>query len=109
MKTLDQFLEHHGIKGMKWGVRRKRGPSGRVSSDYSSVSKLKKKKLSELSNDELKKIKKRFDLEKDVSTAKKSPGERFATRVIGQYGNQVIGGLTGAAAGATVAFLLRKG
>lgn len=25
------FLEHFGIKGMHWGVRRSRGPSGRVS------------------------------------------------------------------------------
>ena len=26
----DEFLEHYGVKGMKWGVRRKRGADGRV-------------------------------------------------------------------------------
>lgn len=30
VKNVDEFLEHHGIKGMKWGVRRKRGSNGLV-------------------------------------------------------------------------------
>ena len=25
------FLEHHGVRGMRWGVRRARSPSGKVS------------------------------------------------------------------------------
>lgn len=29
-KTLDEILEHHGIKGMHWGVRRSRGSDGLV-------------------------------------------------------------------------------
>jgi hypothetical protein len=29
MTTVDEFLEHHGIKGMRWGVRKSRSaPSG---------------------------------------------------------------------------------
>lgn len=27
----EEFLAHYGVKGMKWGVRRKRGADGRVS------------------------------------------------------------------------------
>lgn len=27
MPTLEEVLEHHGIKGMKWGVRRNKTPS----------------------------------------------------------------------------------
>lgn len=30
MDTFENVLEHHGIKGMRWGVRRPRGSSGRV-------------------------------------------------------------------------------
>jgi hypothetical protein len=30
---VDDVLEHYGIKGMKWGIRRKDGPDGTVSSN----------------------------------------------------------------------------
>lgn len=101
-------LEHYGIKGMRWGVRRKRGSSGRVSSDYSSVKKLQKKKLSQLSNDDLQKIKKRMDLERDVKSASPNPGKKLVNATLGKYGNQVVGGLISAAAGATVAAIIAK-
>lgn len=31
----EEFLEHFGVKGMRWGVRRKRGSDGRVGGDSS--------------------------------------------------------------------------
>ena len=30
MSDFDDVMAHYGVKGMKWGVRRKKGPDGRV-------------------------------------------------------------------------------
>ena len=32
MTTVEEFIEHYGIKGMRWGVRRQPGPDGTVRS-----------------------------------------------------------------------------
>lgn len=51
--TYDDYLEHYGVKGMKWGVRRKEGTDGRVSTkrDNSSAgSKLTKNQEYELTD-----------------------------------------------------------
>lgn len=34
LEGLEDFLEHHGIKGMRWGVRRPDGPDGTVGSRF---------------------------------------------------------------------------
>lgn len=95
-------LKHFGIPGMRWGIRR--GPSrlaqrlsGKIttvasrikakskvdtSSEDSKIAKtLKKKKLSEMSNDELKKLTTRMQLErqyKDLSSKEISIGKKIA-------------------------------
>lgn len=78
-KLVENHLAHFGIKGMKWGVRRKRGSDGRVggdSSDSSSESsgtssgskggktKAKKVKVGDLSDAELREAVNRMNLEK---------------------------------------------
>ena len=68
----DGELTHYGIKGMKWGVRRPVGPDGLVGSgsrrvrseDSTAVRRIKKKRIHELSNQELQKINTRLELER---------------------------------------------
>lgn len=106
-------IYHHGIKGMKWGVRRYQNKDGsltpagkkrRGSSDFSvrigvkrkassstskkaSSSKPKKKSVSEMSDDELRKAISRLQLEKqyrDLTPQKVSSGKRFVNKVMKQ-------------------------
>lgn len=95
MTKLDEFLEHHGIKGQKWGVRRKRGSSGRV--DPLANTK-------HLSNDELRKLVDRMRLEQqftELSKPKAKAGSKLAKSVVKQHGNKVVSAVIGTAVGAT--------
>lgn len=61
-------LKHYGKKGMKWGVRRERGADGRVrgtvSEDHANSRASARKKPSEMSTAELKKLNERLQLER---------------------------------------------
>jgi len=71
-------LEHYGIKGMKWGVRKKRSRSA----ESAEAARIKKKKVFEMSNEELKKVNARLDLEKKYASLNPSAGAK-AKKLIG--------------------------
>lgn len=64
-----------------------------ASSDHKNVSSLRKKKVHQMSNDELKAITQRMQLErsfKDVSAKEVSKGHKIATDILGKTGNQLV-------------------
>lgn len=112
-------LMHHGIKGMRWGVRRTQAQLGHKptsssksassKSDSSKLSKLKrlrknklkiaapkKKKLSEMSEEEINKKIERMRLEKtykqltsELNPQKTSKGKQFVLRVLEKSGENI--------------------
>lgn len=86
-------LKHVGVLGMRWG--RRKGKSSQ-SQDHKTAASLKKKKISELSNDELKTYNARKQLEskyKELNPSKVSSGFKKVTSVL-----TVVGTVTAAAA-----------
>lgn len=74
-------LYHYGILGMRWGVRRfqtkdgrltPRGKKRKLSQDAKEAKALSKKKLYQMSNDEIKTLNKRKQLETDYRRLNKS-------------------------------------
>lgn len=79
------YIQHYGILGMKWG-RRKSRISSTSSDDHKTVATLRNtKKTHELSNDELKKLTNRLQLEKsykDLSKREITVGEKYVTGIV---------------------------
>ena len=69
------YLMHHGVKGMKWGVRRakrsvtlaNRRRISKYSKDYNETRQLRRKSSKQLSNEDLKKLNKRMNLEQEYN------------------------------------------
>jgi hypothetical protein len=79
----DEFLEHYGKKGMRWGQRKNRG-SVKTSKKTSSP----KPRAKDLSDDDLKKAVNRMQMEKQYNSlignnSKKEAGAKFVKNVAG--------------------------
>lgn len=93
MDKTDDVLKHFGILGMQWGRRKARGgvsksPARKTSSvheDAARKNQLKKKKLSQMSNEELKTLNTRLQLEKqykELTKADTSAGKKFVNDIL---------------------------
>jgi hypothetical protein len=82
-------LLHYGVPGMKWGRRKARGAalSGRSpSADHKDARELQRKKVYELSNEELQRLTKRLDLEqkwKKANPSKIERGQKIVKQILG--------------------------
>lgn len=82
-------LKHVGVLGMHWGIRR-RGPAA---SEHTRATELKKKHVSELTNDELKTAINRLQLEKqfkDITTASTGRGSTILKGILLKVGAQAV-------------------
>lgn len=92
---MENELYHYGVLGMRWGVRRDRSRSGgsrkkrSSSQDAKEASAIGKKKLSQMSNAELKKVNERKRLEQEYSRLNPgsiSKGLKFVATAAGIMG-----------------------
>lgn len=68
MATTKEILEHHGIKGQRWGIRNKVNPqTGKVTGDHRLVSDLRKRPRASLTNKQLQTVNTRLGLEQNFS------------------------------------------
>lgn len=123
---VEEFLEHHGIKGMRWGVRRS-NPSGKSSgsstgghsSDAARAVELHSRVKTSggthtLSNQELQHLVTRLNLEQQFSRlttqAKKSnPAAKFIKETLAAVGKQQAAKLAADATAKAVGHALKRG
>ena len=122
----EDYLAHHGVKGMKWGVRRYQNPDGSLTNaGKRRVVKQERKEASKnrslLSDEELDRRIRRLEKEKrfkELTKSEVTPGRAYVAKTLDKYGNQAvsiavgasIGGITGTAASSlTKEFLKSRG
>jgi alpha-galactosidase/6-phospho-beta-glucosidase family protein len=111
MTEVDDILAHHGVKGMHWGVRKERGssvvkslkakvaaknvkvaPSHDAAKASAAKEKLNKSGIHSLSNEELQSLTTRLNLEKQVTSIKKTTFsdtvKQQATKIIADAAKQ---------------------
>lgn len=127
-EVIENIIEHHGVKGMKWGVRRNRPSAVTVSDKGKKLKtsgghglpahsdaiparvvgqKIKKSGMKSVSDAELQAYAKRIQMEQNISRLmynEKSGGARFVDGLLGRQGSRLANEATksgGAKAGRT--------
>lgn len=84
---IEQFISHYGVKGMKWGVRRRSGKGGTTTARTKFS-----KPANKLSDVEINRRIKRLETEKKYNQLNKgdvSAGRKFAQEVLSSSGRRV--------------------
>jgi hypothetical protein len=87
-QDVEEFIKHHGVKGMRWGVRKARS-TVKTSSDYKKTAPHRGKKPSELTNKQLKAVNERINLEQNyrrLNPSKIKAGAEAATAIMALTG-----------------------
>lgn len=89
----EEFLSHYGMRGMKWGVRKRKLPtaksSRKTSADFRKVDVLRKKHHSELTNKQLQEANNRLGLEQrftQLTPGKVRAGKNHVAEILGTAG-----------------------
>ena len=101
---MNDILQHVGVLGMHWGHRS--GSSSHSSSDHTTTANIKRKKLHEMSNEEIRTLANRMQLEKqykDLNPSKIARGGKAVDNALNTMGK-----ITAAAATITAAAVLGK-
>lgn len=89
---MEDFLKHIGVLGMRWG-KRKTKPKSSSSNDYKNKVLIKKKKLHEMSNQELRSLNERMQLErqyKELNKVDVSAGRQFINDMVYGIAKQTV-------------------
>lgn len=84
MRIDEDFIEHYGTRGMKWGIRKKSssGKGGKAK---------KGKKVSDMSDEELKKKVGRLNMEKQYSSLTKNKRDQTIVRKGAKVAGEILG------------------
>jgi hypothetical protein len=85
----EDYLEHFGVKGMKWGVRRASEPGFAVSDDARKAARAagvaKKQGTKVLSNEDLQRLVTRMNLEQQYNKLKPPTPSKKATKFVAEF------------------------
>jgi hypothetical protein len=108
---MQNTLQHVGVLGMHWGRRKSESSSSSSSSDHVKAHSIKKKQLHEMSNEEIRTLTTRMQLEhqyKSLQPKKVATGKKIASATLGNFGKQAVGFVITAAAVGTGKYIVDR-